>query len=838
MSLIKVLLKKSFFVLTILITLLISFVGSISPGFAEPASFFDTNLAQGLSRFKQIVNDSTNNTAVFYEMDINSALSSNEFSVPDGNGGSAWVRVTMGGSGIIFDDERDGTGYYHEWSVSAPDWNTAVSNGVKFEFFTDSTKSTPLEVNAFGTQTYHWGTCCTDENPIPSGTAEGTAIYTIFDGGSLGPTTELLGNITSTIDADTHFIAEIDDREETFTEVTVVPNGDGEQFAMGGYIIFSVVPEDSVPPGSGSTPSIPPQQPDLTTASDLGISSTDNLTSDDTPSFTVTYTAQNEIDFVNLYDGSTLIATSPTAGTTGEVTVTLNVGEALSEGTHDINARFENGYWHDVSDPSPSLYIDIDTTPPTMTISAAEVSDGDTSNDSTLSLTFSSSESTTNFDAGDVVVSNGSLSGFSGGGSTYTATLTPDFDGPVTVNIPAGSYADAAGNDNQAADEFNWTSDQTPPTVTFNPLDGATIVANEADIILTFSEAVRRASDNFDLTDLNVDDHITLKYDNASGTDIPFDATIDGDKKVVTIDPDSPLPSNREIYVAVGTSIEDAADNPLADDRATFMSADENLPTLSSSAPSDGLVNVDINTDLVLTFSEAVDAETGAVEIRLTDDGSLFESIDVTGGQISGSGTDTITVDITGPLASSTGYYVLIDSTAFDDGDGNSYQGIADPRTLDFETEFIDVTPPQLTFNPSDGAVDVAANSNITLTFDEPIRNLDDSEITSINVDSLITLKDTDAVGSDISFDAAIDGAKQVITINPSLDFSSEQVVYVAIGSSVEDAVGNAISGDSATFTVEDNIAPTLLNTKPVDGAADVAADDDLILTFSEPVDV
>ena len=61
-----------------------------------------------------------------------------------------------------------------------------------------------------------------------------------------------------------------------------------------------------------------------------------------------------------------------------------------------------------------------------MTITAAEISDGGTSNDATLSLTFTSSEATTNFVVGDITVSGGALSSFAASSSTvYTATFTP-----------------------------------------------------------------------------------------------------------------------------------------------------------------------------------------------------------------------------------------------------------------------------------------------------------------------------------------------------------------------------------------------------------------------------
>ena len=134
-----------------------------------------------------------------------------------------------------------------------------------------------------------------------------------------------------------------------------------------------------------------------------------------------------------------------------------------------------------------------DTTPPTMTITADEVSDGDSSADATLSLTFTSSESTTDFEEADITVTNGALSAFSGSGATYTATFTPTGDGACTIDVAGSTFTDAAGNNNTAADQFNWTkttADTTPPTMTITAAevsDGDS--SDDASLSLTFTSS-------------------------------------------------------------------------------------------------------------------------------------------------------------------------------------------------------------------------------------------------------------------------------------------------------------------------------------------------------------
>ena len=94
---------------------------------------------------------------------------------------------------------------------------------------------------------------------------------------------------------------------------------------------------------------------------------------------------------------------------------------------------------------------------PAVTIKAAEVADGGSSTDSTLSLTFKTSHTTTNFVVGDISVSNGSLSSFTGSGTNYTATFTPASGGATTIQVAADKFTDYSGNKNVVSDVFNWT---------------------------------------------------------------------------------------------------------------------------------------------------------------------------------------------------------------------------------------------------------------------------------------------------------------------------------------------------------------------------------------------
>ena len=419
-----------------------------------------------------------------------------------------------------------------------------------------------------------------------------------------------------------------------------------------------------------------------------------------------------------------------------------------------------------------------DSTAPTMTIAAAEITDGGTSNDGTLSLTFTASEATTDFAVGDISVTNGELSNFGTTSSTvYTATFTPSSDGATTIDVASSTFTDAVGNNNTAATQFNWTYDSTAPTMTIAAAeitDGGT--SNDGTLSLTFTAS--EATTDFAVGDISVTNGELSNFGTTSSTvyTATFTPSSDG---ATTID------------VASSTFTDAVGNNNTAATQFNWT-YDSTAPTMTIAAAeiTDGGTSNDGTLSLTFTASEA------------TTDFAVGD-ISVTNGELSNFGTTSSTVYTATFTPSSDGATTIdVASSTFTDAVGNN-----NTAATQFNWTYDSVVP-TLTFAPENNDVGVAVDSNITLTFTEIVRNIDDSALTNTNVGELIMLKVGDASGADIDFEATIDGS--VITINPTNNFSSEQNIYVAIGTTVEDASNNAIIAANATFTTADIIAPAL----------------------------
>ena len=110
----------------------------------------------------------------------------------------------------------------------------------------------------------------------------------------------------------------------------------------------------------------------------------------------------------------------------------------------------------DGADGNNTVTFAIDSIIPTIAVSSSKSNliAGDSA-----TLTFTLSEPSTNFIASDITVSGGTLSNFTGSGTSYTALFTPTANSVINgvVRVASGVFTDAAGNPNADGSDANNT---------------------------------------------------------------------------------------------------------------------------------------------------------------------------------------------------------------------------------------------------------------------------------------------------------------------------------------------------------------------------------------------
>ena len=141
----------------------------------------------------------------------------------------------------------------------------------------------------------------------------------------------------------------------------------------------------------------------------------------------------------NSFSGYTL---ADSIGSEGVDTVSSDV-EYLTFSSGTVIYKVDNG----------TLSL-VDTTAPTIEVTSSAAS---LIASQTATITFSLSESSTNFTLGDVTVTGGTLSNFTGSGTSYTAVFTPTANSTANavVRVASGVFTDASGNSNSDGSDTN-----------------------------------------------------------------------------------------------------------------------------------------------------------------------------------------------------------------------------------------------------------------------------------------------------------------------------------------------------------------------------------------------
>ena len=396
--------------------------------------------------------------------------------------------------------------------------------------------------------------------------------------------------------------------------------------------------------------------------------------------------------------------------------------------------------------------------------------------------------------------------------SGSTVTLYATSPGAIDKLVDTGGYdvaltgalsTIATATANEAFRGVAFAPTNPPPVLTsVSPAEGATGVAAGANVVLTFNESVQAGSGDITVTD-SAGDTRTISV--TDGSQVSFNGA------TVTINPMADLKASDTYHVTFGSGVitdpSGAAYGGVPAntiDFTTAAAADTTPSTLASASPAEGATNVAAGANLVLTFSEAVKAGTGAITV--TDSAGDTRTIDVTDASQASCNGAVLTINPTADLKGTDTYHVTFGAGVVTDLAGNAYAGLGS-GVVDFTTA--DTTAPVLaSTTPTENATDVAIGANLVLTFSKAVQAGAGSIVLHPTTGTDITIPVGDT--TQVSFSGA------TLTLNPTADLRPGVTYAVEIAAGVvQDANGNAYAGGAGTTSPNDALDFTTSSTIP-----------------------
>jgi hypothetical protein len=203
------------------------------------------------------------------------------------------------------------------------------------------------------------------------------------------------------------------------------------------------------------------------------------------------------------------------------------------------------------------------------------------------------------------------------------------------------------------------------------------------------------------------------------------------------------------------------------------FSIDFDIENLSEGIELDGVVNVSFSGPV--TFTDGTEITNANVHELIT-----YTSFNKEGTPVPFTATITadkknITIVPDELLDFNTQYFVEIASVMGPGGE------ITEPVSIVFTTRTT-YGAPVTTFDVIDDGIDVPVDHTFTMTFNQPVRHADGSEITFLNIGQLITFRKDDLQGNAVAFTASINTEKTAITVDPLANLAGNQLYVLGVG--------------------------------------------------------
>lgn len=243
-------------------------------------------------------------------------------------------------------------------------------------------------------------------------------------------------------------------------------------------------------------------------------------------------------------------------------------------------------------------------------------------------------------------------------------------------------------------------------------------------------------------------------------------------------------------------------------------------PTVAGVFPADNATTIDVFTQVILSFSEAV-SPTSINGTTLTV-GSSSES--VTGTFLLVNNNTTLTFTPAQPLRPTTTYTITA-STGITDLKGNALTAFSSR----FTTGQPDLTPPAVAqVVPENGAVEVYTTSPVIVRFS---KSMNPATITSNN------FKVTHS-GGQVDGTIVVTEQNTIATLTPPALLSEGITYTVHVTTVVTDPIGNPLPVEfTSTFTTVSG-APTVAAIGPANNSTGISVTTPILVDFSKPIDI
>ena len=345
---------------------------------------------------------------------------------------------------------------------------------------------------------------------------------------------------------------------------------------------------------------------------------------------------------------------------------------------------------------------------------------------------------------------------------------------------------------------------------TISPSNGATNVALDRTIRLTFSDSIFRSNGNSMTTGYLKSSVIELRRGSATGDLVDFDVELSSSSKVITITPAGDLAPKTKYFVIV---LKDSITNSNRDSnaRSAFSFTTEDVYTLSPAvSPANNATKVSRNPSITLTFDEAVYRSNGndltttyvrETVIALREGG--YDSVSHIICDVTINSNKKITLKPQVELKADTTYYLIVKEGTLSSANVSSNSQF----TTCFSTG--STVNGMISITPDDKATSVSVYTAPILSFGRAVRAYGGNALRASTIENgAIELRKGSKTGTLVSFEASISSNNRTITIYPDDELATNTSYYIIIpAAKLEYTDGEIIPRTEYTFKTGDNTA-------------------------------